>query len=183
MPPHDGTLVIEDARIIFRNFAGKEGMYNREGDMNFCVLLEPDLAEQMARDGWNIKTLKPREEGDDLQPYLQVAVSFKVRPPRIVMITSKGRTDLTENEIEILDWVDIKTVDLIVRPYEWAVGGKGGIKAYLKSLFVIIEEDFLELKYADVEHALPARAGRVDDGVIEGEIVREEFQKAIEGRR
>lgn len=171
----DGTLVMENARIIFRNFAGKEGQYNREGDRNFCVLLEAHVAEQMERDGWNVKALRAREPGDPDQPYLQVSVSFKIRPPKIVMITSKGRTTLTEDECEVLDWVDIAIVDLIVRPYEWSVGGKSGVKAYLKSIFITIAEDELELKYADVPELdqLPARAGRVDEGlVIEGEIVQ-----------
>lgn len=37
--PQDNTILLEDVRIIFRNFAGREGMYNREGDRNFAVLL------------------------------------------------------------------------------------------------------------------------------------------------
>lgn len=149
----DGALLMEEARIVFRNFAGKEGMYNREGDRNFCVLLDEDIATTMSKDGWNIKALKAREEGDPDQPYLQVSVSFKARPPRIVMITSRGRTDLGEAECELLDWADIRTVDLSVRPYEWTVNGKSGIKAYLKSIFVTIEEDELDLKYAEVPDA------------------------------
>lgn len=152
-PKGDGTVVIENARITFRNFSGKEGMYNREGDRNFSVLLPDDLATEMAADGWNIKMLKAREEGDEPRPYIHVTVGFKGRPPRIVQITSRGRTDLGEEECEILDWVDISNVDLIVRPYEWTVNGKTGIKAYLKSIFVTINEDALELKYADIERA------------------------------
>lgn len=155
MAPNDGTLTMEDARIIFRNFAGKEGQYNREGDRNFCVVLDPKVAEDMARDGWNIKSLRAREEGDEETPYIQVSVNFKGRPPRAVMITSRGRTDLTEHEIEMLDWADIKTVDLIIRPYEWSVNGKSGVKAYLKSIFVTIDEDELELKYSEVPDAQP----------------------------
>ena len=163
MAGNDGTLVIEGARIIFRNFAGKEGMYNAEGDRNFCLLLEPDVAEMMARDGWNVKTLKPRPGNEDEgpQPYIPVSIGYKNRPPRIVMITSKGRTDLGQDELELLDWVDIANVDLIIRPYSWSVGGRGGVKAYLKSFFVTIAEDFLELKYADVQE-LPARGGRLE---------------------
>lgn len=150
MSNEKGTLLMEGARMIFRNFVGKEGPYNREGDRNFCVLLEDDLAEDLVRDGWNVKNLKAREEGEEPQPYLQVSVGFKVRPPLITMITSRGRTALGEDEIELLDWVDIRTTDLIINPYHWNVNGKNGIKAYLKSLFVTIEEDALALKYADV---------------------------------
>lgn len=158
----DNTVVMENVRIVFRNFAGKEGQYNREGDRNFGVLLDDDVATEMAKDGWNVKWLKPREEGETEQAYLSVAVNFKGRPPRVVMITSRGRTPLNEDEVEILDWADIDNVDLIVRPYEWAVNGKTGIKAYLQSIFVTIHEDALEMKYADLDQ-IPTRSGRVDE--------------------
>lgn len=152
MSNNDKNVILEDVKIIFRNFAGKEGMYNREGDRNFAVLLDAPLANAMLKDGWNVKMLKPREEGDPEQAYLQVSVNFRGRPPRVVMITSRGRTPLDEGEVEILDWADIQTADLIIRPYEWAVNGKTGIKAYLQSIFVTIDEDPLELKYADLEN-------------------------------
>lgn len=158
MANNDGTLVMENARIVFRNFAGKEGMYNREGDRNFCVLLDEELARQMHEDGWNIKTLKPREEGEEGTPYIQVSVGFKGRPPRMVMIgaVSGRRTELGEEECEMFDWADIAQVDLIIRPYNWDVNGKTGVKAYLKSIFVTINEDYLELKYANVGHQEPS---------------------------
>lgn len=146
----DKNVVMQDVRIIFRNFAGKEGQYNREGDRNFAVLLDAKTAKAMEKDGWNVKLLRAREEGDEDQPYLTVAVNFKGRPPRVVMLTSRGRTNLSEDEVGILDWADIQNVDLIVRPYEWAVNGKTGVKAYLQSIYVTILEDELELKYADV---------------------------------
>ena len=146
----DRTVLMENVQIIFRNFSGKEDMYNREGDRNFCVILPDTLAEQMERDGWNVKTLSARDEDEEDRFYLQVKVNFKGRPPRVVMISSSGRTPLHEDEVEVLDWVDIETVDLIVRPYEWVVSGKTGISAYLQSLFITIIEDPLELKYAQV---------------------------------
>ena len=144
------TFMVEDARLIFRNFSGKEGQYNRAGDRNFCVILDPDTAEKMAADGWNIRTLEAREEGDAETPYIQVAVNFKNRPPRVVMITSTARTHLDEDSVEVLDWADIRVADLIARAYTWEVNGKTGIKAYLQSLFVTIEEDELERKYASL---------------------------------
>ena len=158
MAYNDRNVVMEDMRIIFRNFAGKEGMYNREGDRNFSVLLDDQVATAMAKDGWNVKWLKAREEGEAEQAYLQVSVNFKGRPPSVVMITSRGRTNLTEDDVELLDWADIRVADLIVRPYDWSVNGKSGIKAYLQSIFVTIEEDALQLKYGDI----PMRGGRSD---------------------
>jgi hypothetical protein len=142
------TFMIEDAQIIFRNFAGKEGQYNREGDRNFAVIIPPKVAKDMDEDGWNIKYLTPREDGDIPTAYIQVSVNFKNRPPRVVMITSTARTNLSDETVEVLDWADFRTVDLIARGYEWDVNGKTGVKAYLQSLFVTIEEDALERKYA-----------------------------------
>jgi len=154
MPPKDNTVLMEGVRIIFRNFSGKEGQYNREGDRNFAVLLDEKVATAMAEDNWNVKWLKPRdvdEEGEAPQAYLPISVNFKGRPPRIVLVTSRGRSHLDESSIEMLDWVDIINVDLIVRPYEWTVNEKSGIKAYLQSIYVTIEEDALELKYSELD--------------------------------
>jgi hypothetical protein len=69
------------------------------------------------------------------------------------LITSRGRTNLGEDAVEMLDWADILNVDLIVRPYEWNVNGKTGIKAYLQSIYVTIQEDALEQKYSELNPA------------------------------
>lgn len=155
MPPNDNTVLMEGVRIIFRNFSGKEGQYNREGDRNFAVLLDEVIANTMAEDNWNVKWLKPRGEDEEEAPqaYLPVSVNFKGRPPRIVLITSRGRSNLDEHSVDMLDWADIVNVDLIVRPYEWTVNQKSGIKAYLQSIYVTIDEDALELKYSELDQA------------------------------
>jgi hypothetical protein len=153
--PEDNTVLMEGVRIIFRNFSGKEGQYNREGDRNFAVLLDDGVANAMAEDNLNVKWLKPRgeEEEETPQAYLPVSVNFKGRPPRIVLITTRGRTNLDESSVEMLDWADIVNVDLIVRPYEWTVNEKSGVKAYLQSIYVTIEEDQLEIKYSELDQA------------------------------
>ena len=173
MARNSNNRTIEDVTIAFRNFAGKEDVYNREGDRNFAILLDEDLAAEMERDGWNVKFLKEREEGDGRQAYIQVAVSYKARPPKICMVTSKGMTYLTEAEVEMLDWVDIETADVTLNPYEWAVGDKHGVKAYLQTLFMKIEEDYLQLKWTAIveETKQIAKNDRLslDHAIIEGE--------------
>lgn len=142
------TFMVEDARIIFRNFSGKEGMYNKEGEKSFAVILDPAVAQKMLADDWNVKFLKVQEEGDEPIPYISVDVRFDNYPPNVVLITDTARTNLNDTTIGTLDWADIRTVDLIARGYEWEVNGKRGVKAYLKSMFVTIEQDALEAKYA-----------------------------------
>lgn len=143
--------IIENARLIFRNFKGREGQYNPEGARNFAVILDDERAKRMEDAGWNIKYLKPREEGDEPTPYIQVAVGYKIRPPHVAILTSRGKTDLGQDEVELLDYVDIDWTDVIIRPFEWGpINGRSGVKAYLKTIFVKIQEDYLELKYSDV---------------------------------
>jgi hypothetical protein len=149
---HDKTFIIENAELTFLNFEGREGKFNKEGERGFAVFLPEDIAAQMEEDGWNIKSLESREEGGPARPLINVGVRFDVYPPRIILLTSETRTQLDEKSCEILDWADIRMVDLIGRAYEYNVGGKTGLKAYLQSMFVTIEEDPLERKYGIIEN-------------------------------
>lgn len=168
------NVVMEDVVIGFRNFSGAEGEFNRKGDRNFAVFLEPERAHAMIQDGWNVKFLKVREEGDEPQAYLQVSVSYneKARPPKIVMVTSRNKTPIGEDMVENLDFVDIAMVDLILNPYHWNVSGKTGIKAYLRTMYITIEEDYLDLKYSEIDSATAIEGGfAAGYEIIEGQIV------------
>lgn len=158
-------VLLENRRILFRNFSGEQGLYNAAGNRNFNVVLEPEEAEAMERDGWLVKYLRPREEEDQPLPRLEVTVKFGKYPPRVILITSKGKTQLDEDMVKILDWAEIENVDMIVRPYEWEVNGKTGVKAYLKSIYVTLHEDELEKKYMDVpDSAADAIMAQAEEG-------------------
>lgn len=144
------NIVIENARLVFRNFGGAAGKFNPEGRRNFCVILDQKMGEKLAKDGWNIRYLQPKEEGDEATPYLQVAVSYTNQPPKVILISGKGKTLLDEGSVGLLDWAEIGQVDLIINPYNWNAQGNSGVKAYLKSLYVTIIEDEFEAKYTDV---------------------------------
>ena len=137
-----GILQIDDARIIYRNFSGEGSKFNREGDRNFSVIIDdPAIADELISQGWNVKIKEPREEGEDPFITLPVKVKFNERGPRVYLITGNKRNELDEESISILDNVDILSIDMDIRPYDWDVNGKSGRTAYLHSMRVVQEVD------------------------------------------
>ena len=140
-----GILQIDNARIIYRNFAGAPSKFNREGDRNFAIIIEDqDIADALTEQGWNVKIKPPREEGDDPFMFLPVKVKFNDRGPRVYLQNSlegRNRVMLDEDAVGMLDHVDIINVDLDIRPFDWEVQGKTGRTAYLQSICVTQEVD------------------------------------------
>lgn len=141
------NIVIENARLIFKNFAGEGSKFNRPGNRNFCVILDPEVAQDLIEDGWNVRQLRPRDDEEEGAYYLQVAVSFANIAPKVFMINGKTKTQIYEDTIDTLDYAEIANVDLIIRPYNWEVNGKTGVKAYLKTMYVELEQDMFADKY------------------------------------
>lgn len=149
-----GILQIDDARIIFRNFSGAPSKFNREGDRNFALVIpNEELKDVLVEEGWNVKIKPPRDEDDTPFMYLPVKVKFNDRGP-VVRLKSGSRKPiiLDEESISCLDNIDISSVDLDIRPYDWEVSGKTGRTAYLQSMCVIQQIDRFAERYAEEEY-------------------------------
>lgn len=132
-----GILMIDDARIVYRNFSGTGSRYNREGDRNFAVVIpDKEIADALIENGWNVKIKPPREEGDSPFMYMPVKVKFNDRGPNVYLVTGKRMNRLDEESVSCLDDVDIQSVDMDIRPYDWEVNGRSGRSAYLQSIKV-----------------------------------------------
>lgn len=144
----NNILQIDEAKIIFRNFAGIGSKFNREGDRNFSVLIDDeDIANALADQDYNVKIKPPREEGDIPFMHLPVKVKFNDRGPRVFLKTGDRVNELDEESVACLDDIDIASVDMDLRTYEWEVNGKTGRTVYLQSMHVIQEVDRFADRY------------------------------------
>ena len=153
-------VTIKNAQLFKTNFSGKAiPPYNPEGRRNFCVFIEDlNVARDMEKDGWNIRWLKPRQEGDEEKAFVSVAVNYSKRPPKIILRTSRGDTRLEEEEVGMLDWAEKEKVDLTINPRPWDDDGRRRIKAYLRTMIVQIYEDDLEMEIDERYENAPVSA-------------------------
>ena len=149
-----GILQIDDARIIYRNFEGRGDKYNREGDRNFAVIIpDRDICDQLLDAGWNVRIKPSRHEDEHDQDfmYLPVKVKFTDRGPACYLVSGTQEVKLDEESISIIDDLDILSVNMDIRPYDWEINGKSGRTAYLQSIEVIQKIDRFAAKYLNHE--------------------------------
>lgn len=145
---HNNILQIEDARIIYRNFSGVGSKYNREGDRNFAVIIpNQEICDQLIEEGWNVKIKPPRDDDESPFMYLPVKIKFNNRGPGVYLVSGKNVQKLSEDTIDMLDEIDISSVDMDLRGYDWEVNGKTGRSAYLQAINVIQNIDRFGAKY------------------------------------
>lgn len=143
-----GILQIEDARIIYRNFAGIGSKYNRDGDRNFAVIIpNQEIADELIADGWAVKIKPPRDEDESPFMYLPVKVKFNNRGPAAYVKSENSVQRLNKDTIGMLDEIDIQSVDMDLRAYDWEVNGKTGRSAYLQAINVIQNIDRFGAQY------------------------------------
>lgn len=148
-------LTIEGLEFVYRrNFSGTAERFNDAGNRYFNAKIpDPVIAQALENDGWNIKWTKPgnnhpNPEEHVPEPYVEVTVGFKFRPPTIMMIRDGRGTVITEETVALLDSTEFSNIDVVIRPVHWQNDSGSGYKAYLKSFYGTVEMDDLARKYA-----------------------------------
>lgn len=153
-----GTLQIDDARIIYRNFSGVGGKYNREGDRNFALLIDSEEVKNALLDdvneygaSWNVKIKPPRDEDDEPFMYMPIKIRFNDRGPNIYLQAGNRMIRLDEDSVSCLDDIEIISVDMDIRPYDDEINGKPFRAAYLSSMKVTQKIDRFAAQYETYE--------------------------------
>ena len=148
-----GMIQLDDARITFTHFSGERNKFHKVGERDFCVVIDDtEIADALVDEGWNVKIKPPREEGDMPFMYLKVKVRFNNFGPRVYLETGNNVTLLNEDTIESLDKIDILSVDMDIRPYDYEKDDGGtGRAAYLNSMSVVQKLDRIAERYNNRE--------------------------------
>jgi hypothetical protein len=137
-----GILQMDDVVLCYKNFSGEGSKFNREGDRNFSIrIYDEAIAEELSKDGWNVKVKPPRDDDEAPFMHLPVKIKFNDRGPNVYLQSGPNRIRLDEESVACLDDVDILSGSLDIRPYDWEVNGKTGRTAYLHSMLVTQQVD------------------------------------------
>lgn len=156
LPKRPDPIIIEGARIKFKNFAGEARQYNPAGQRNFVLCLPDELAQQLTAEGWNVKWKPGRHPEDPDEAQLVVKVKYNEsgddhsRDPIAYLIQGRRKIALDGRTVATLDRLAPLNIDLVVRPYVWDINGNVGITAYLDEIYYTAVEG-LSSKYADYE--------------------------------
>ena len=141
-----GQLIIEDAKLLYRHFAGTADDFHREGERDFSVRIDdPQLAERLAAEGWNVRE-RTYDDGEKFW-HVKIKISYKFQPPAVGIVRKNGEVFLEEKDLGMLDHAEILRADLIIDPSVWNIRGETGVTGYLRALHVRIQEDPFMEKY------------------------------------
>lgn len=117
----NGDLVVRNAWMIYRNFAGAPDTFHPKGGYrNFSLLIDEPTAKTLIDMGWHIKQKPGREDGDEDYYLTEVTINPDSKfPPRLTLYTEfngkKGTRELTVDDYAAIDKdIRIQKADLIV---------------------------------------------------------------------
>ena len=146
-------IQVDDGRIIWPNFAGRETAFNDKGKRNFNWKIEAgsDLTDRLVNDGWNVKIKPPREEGEEPFVHLAVKVNFEGwNPPNIYLVSGNNTRKLDAETVGILDDIDIIKADFDIRAYDYETPRGSGRAAYLHAARIVQRVDRFAVQDDDV---------------------------------
>ena len=159
-------LVIEGATLKYKNFKGEGSKFNAEGRRNFVLVLDPDVAKELADAGWRVKKngydakqdrRRTGDMNDDLEEAeyrLTVNVNMDSKnPPKCFKKTETTLIPLDEKTVGSLDYTDSSDVYLEINGYDG--NGTGLFAGYLKTIVVTMEND----RFNELFGAMPIAQG------------------------
>lgn len=148
--------MVDNAQLIWTNFAGNETSMNRGGKRNFnWVIPDPELAQQLAAMGLNVRHRSIRDgvDGEEFD-HLKIDISYEtdkgipieeINPewvPQVYLVDENDYLTLIEKEgLGELDGKIITYALFEFRLYNWTYGNKTGVSAKLKRLFLRVKKD------------------------------------------
>lgn len=147
------SIVIRNASVGNSNFTGiSRDPKDREGNRYIIVRLEPDVAEELIENGWNVKKTKPRSAEYESYPYIKVKINLDGyyyhglrKTSKVYMVTKNNRTLLDENTLKELEGCYFEKVDLRINHIYYKSFDQWSI--VLESGFFTIQPDELYDEY------------------------------------
>ena len=158
-------FTIVNAKLLrkpFRNFEGRPTKIHPNGGIReFCVVIDdPEVAQELAAFGFNVKTLTNRDGAyDDDLHYLSIKVSYYDRygepvryPPRFKIFTANNECYYEEQNIKELDGAELSDVKIKFTAHYNKVGDKEYQTPYLNLFQATMVDDFF---FDDEEDDMP----------------------------
>ena len=134
-----GNLIIRDAVIMqgrnrtgsWSNFSGAPTKMNPAGGKrSFNLVLSESVANDLRDEGWNIKTMAPRDDQEDTLYFTEIILNMdKKVEPDVYLCTEwagrKRKTRLHGDDVGQLDDIRFERVDINIYPHVHANGVKG----------------------------------------------------------
>jgi hypothetical protein len=152
MLQNNDIIEVENAQIRYPNFTGRPEKFSKEGgNRHFVLLVDEEMANELVDSGFTVKV----REFEDGNKEFRVDVKLNYNspfPPKVILITGKSKTVLTEETVGNLSMIDIDNIDLVLRVWDYAekLGTKPGephMKFYVKAMYVTQSFDSFMSKY------------------------------------
>lgn len=148
------NVIFSNAIIKRKNLEGREvrkgrDIVNSEGNRNFLLIIPEDRVQEMFDMGFDVKQFSPDEHGNPGNYYMQVKLGYKIKSPKVWLVTKKAngkskRTLLDENNLKDIDKLapsDIINVRLDLRAVKgFDKHGNPVTKAWVNIMYVEIDD-------------------------------------------